>query len=490
MRRRSRELEARLAQVRALMETAVTPLPAGEREGRVKRAREDKFFFFQTYLPHYFTVEPAPMHREIVAMLETRGRPVAIAAPRGHAKSTIVSLAYPLHQILFEQRHFIILVSDSKDQAEMFVAQVKLELEENERIRQDFGDMRTLSPWADDKFLTKNGVLVMARGSGQKIRGLRNRQYRPDLVVIDDLENDESVRNPRRIQKALKWIVEAVYGSLTHDASLFMIGTLLSRNSVLAQLLENPEWSTRKYQALLPDGTPLWPARWSKEELQHRKAIMGAASFNKEFMNDPRDEEGLFREDWIRFYDESELAGRGLAHYMFIDPSVGAGETADFKAVVTVGVDTKEMVYYVRDAWIRKASIDAMIRAAYVRYERYRPIFVGIESNGFQKVLLRDFDRYAQEKGFYLPIRQVNHSIAKESRVARLSPLVERGLLRFLRGQGDQDVLIEQLIYFPTPSVNDDGPDALEGAVGLAETAGMGKAEYYSIEKRTGRGLW
>ena len=485
---RKSELDRRLAEIRAQMQAAVTPLDAKKRQERIQRAERDKFYFFKTYLPHYFSTESAPFHRELIALLDVRGTPVAIAAPRGHAKSTIVSLAYPLHQILFEQRHFIILVSDSKDQAEMFVASIKLELEENERIRQDFDDLRNPGVWAEDKFLTKNGVLVLARGSRQRIRGLKNRQHRPDLVVIDDLENDQSVRNPKIVKKTLDWLLEAVYGSLTHDASLFVIGTLLSRNSVLAQLLQNPAWITRKYKAILDDGTPLWPARWSREELEKRRQIMGSHRFNQEFMNEPRDDEGLFREEWIRYYDESELMGVNLVHYMFIDPSVGAGESADYKAIVTVGVDLRGPVYYVRDAWIRKASIDAMIRAAYVRYERFHPVHVGIEANGFQKVLLRDFDYAAKERGYYLPIRQVTHSIAKESRVARLSPLIERGLLRFCRGCGDTDELVEQLIYFPTSNVHDDGPDALEGAVSLAQMGAYGRPSYERVAGRFGRG--
>jgi len=147
-----------------------------------------------------------------------------------------------------------------------------------------------------------------------------------------------------------------------------------------------------------------------------------------------------------------------------------SGRSADYKATVTVGVDRRTGIIYVLDAFIKHCSIDAMLKAIYVRYQEFHPTQMGLESNVFQKLLLRDFDRISREMGFFLPIRGVEHRVAKESRIASLSPLVERGIIRFQKGQGDQNLLIEQLIYFPTPSVNDDGPDALEGAVKLAET--------------------
>ena len=155
-------------------------------------------------MSHYFSLEPAKFHQELVGLLDKQGATTAIAAPREHAKSTIVTLGYPLHQICFGLRNFIIIVSDSEYQASDFVRFIKLELEENQRIQQDFGDLRGhFGQWTESGFVTCNGVKVLARGKGQKIRGLRHRQHRPDLVVMDDIENDQSVRSPRQVEKIL-----------------------------------------------------------------------------------------------------------------------------------------------------------------------------------------------------------------------------------------------------------------------------------------------
>ena len=168
-----------------------------------------------------------------------------------------------------------------------------------------------------------------------------------------------------------------------------------------------------------------------------------------------------------------------------LDPSLGVGQGADYKAMVTVGLNWKTMTIYVLDAWIRRASLDQMIAAAYHRHEQYGWRLFGVETNLFQRLLIREFRRAEQERKQFLPLREVENRLAKETRISGLSPLVERGLLRFRRGHSDQDLLVEQLLYFPSKSVHDDGPDALEMAVRLLHEISLpGAQAYESLGKR------
>ncbi len=210
---------------------------------------------------------------------------------------------------------------------------------------------------------------------------------------------------------------------------------------------------------------------------------MGSLAFNREKQNNPVDEEGVFQEDWFRFYHSADLTGKDLLVAGFFDPSIGIGESSDYKALVTVGLERQEMIFYVLDAYIRRGSLDEALRAACARHEQRRYWLLGVEDNLFQKLLLREFDRLGQERGVILPVRGVTAKTAKETRISRLSALVERGQIRFCRGQGNQDLLLEQLLYFPAKTVHDDGPDALEGAIALLEGgAGMGIFDYYKGE--------
>ncbi|MGD8561230.1 MAG: phage terminase large subunit [Desulfarculaceae bacterium] len=447
---------------------------------RLRLSAEDPFYFFRTYLPHYFSHDFAPFHRELLELLAPRAKavvPVVVAAPRGFAKTTLVSFGYVLHQVLFGRRRFVVLGSNTADLAKDLVSYLRLELAHNQRLLMDFGPLCEAKGPADD-FITGAEVRILARGSGQRLRGLKHGRFRPDLVILDDLENDKNVKNPRLVRELLDWIKGAVYPAIDPGGSLFIIGTILAKKSALATMLHSPEepyarFTRRIYRAIDEKGQSLWPARHPLKDLLRQKRLMGSLAFNKEKQNDPRDEEGLFQEEWIRTYHPSEIEGLKLAVAGFLDPSLGQGEAHDYKAVISLGLDQDQGIFYLLDAFIRRCSIDQLLRAVITRQARHAYLIFGIEDNLFQRLLLEEFARAAKEHRVILPLRGVTHRLAKETRLAGLSPLVERGLIRFMPSHSDQSLLIEQLVHFPSPNVHDDGPDALEGAVSLLKGAGI-----------------
>jgi len=180
-------------------------------------------------------------------------------------------------------------------------------------------------------------------------------------------------------------------------------------------------------------------------------------------------EDSPFKEDWFVYFSRVEIRLPKLVVATFLDPSAKKGETTDFKALVTVGLNPQDMIYRVLHAWIRRASIGEMFAAAYRQVDQYGGA-IGVEENMLQDFLHEAIFNYAKEAGRYLPWRPINHTTNKEARiVGTLSYLVEYGKLQFEKGHYDQDLLAEQLIYILNKNVNDDGPDALEGAVKLLQ---------------------
>jgi len=447
---------------------------------RLARAKADPFYFCQNYLPHYFSQPFAAFHHELIELIAPRHAaavtPVAVAAPRGFAKTTVVSFGYVLHQALFGLRRFVVLGSDTADLAGDLCNYIRLEMTHNPRLQQDFGALASVRGAADD-FVTGADTRILARGSGQRLRGLKHGRHRPDLVILDDLENDKNVQNPRLVRESLAWVLEAVYPAIDPGGSLLIIGTILAQRSALATMIHSSrapwrDFTRRLYRAIQADGTSLWPQRHRLEDLLRQKQLMGSRAFNKEKQNEPRDDEGMFQERWIRPYAQAELAGKRLAVAAFLDPSLATGETGDYKALITVGLDQAQQVFYVLDAFIRRCSLDQLLRAAIARHRRHGFLLFGVEDNFFQRLLLDELARAARQEGVSLPLRGVTQRLAKQTRLAGLSPLVERGALRFLPDHSDQALLIEQLLHFPSPGVHDDGPDALEGAVGLLRSTG------------------
>lgn len=475
-----REFRQRADEILRRLSMEVTPFwkdTPERRQERLSRAATDPLFFCRTYLPHYFTQAPAPFHYELIRLLETRGavvRPVAVAAPREFAKSTVCSFGYVLHQVCFGKRHFIIIGSDTEDLASDLTGYIYLELLYNERLHQDFGELVRPNKAVDD-FVTRNDVRVKARGRGQRLRGLKHKQWRPDLVILDDLENDVNVRNPEIVEQILDWVTSAVYPAIEANGTLMVIGTILRQRSALHRMLTSKEepfchFERRLYRALQEDGTSLWEARHPAAKLRQQKQLMGSVAFNREKMNEPAPEKGLFQEQWIHYYHPDSLRGKELAVVGFFDPSLESGGSADYKAVVTVGLAPQEMVFYVLDAFIQKTTLEQTLRAIFNRHKERPYLCFGVEDNLFQRLLLKEFDLLGKELGLLLPVKGVTQHLAKETRVASLAPLLERGKIRFIRGHSDQELLVEQLLYFPSRTLHDDGPDALEGAVRLAQS--------------------
>lgn len=472
-----------------------------EQKRRRQRAFSDPFFFMRTYLPHYCVNKFAPFHYELVAALERRPTlgdstvvlPVARVAPRDFAKTTITSFGYVLHQIVFKLRRFIILISDTQDLASDLTGYIYLELCFNERIKHDFGKL-VRDNWGVEAFTTLNDVRILSRGKGQRVRGLKHKQHRPDLIILDDLENDVSARNPKRCESLLRWVKGTIYNAIDPRGNLFIVGTLLSQKSalaIIAQAKDEPfcHWDRKVYRAITEDGQSLWPDKFSLEFLEEQKRMMGTVAFNREKMNFPEDEDGYFKPEWFKYYTVDDLIDvegkpKELLVCSWFDPSIESGSRHDYKAYVTVGYYQAENIFYVLDAYIKQVSIEIAVQASLALHRIYNLLMLGVEANLFQRLLIKEFDTAAKVAGMPLPVRGIVNHLPKEVRVAGLSPLVERGQIKFRQGHSDQDLLIEQLTYFPNKAYHDDGPDALEGAVRLATSYVLPLAEATVIPTR------
>ncbi|MBW1778634.1 MAG: hypothetical protein JRJ54_13725 [Deltaproteobacteria bacterium] len=456
-----------------------------KQRARIERARWDRLFFFETYLPHYFHAEFGEFHDEWSDLADIKDEAVFVAAPREHAKSTFFTFGVPIHDICYAARHFILIVSDTNDQATGFALPIRLELEDNVRLRHDFGTFRGRK-WSENDFTTKNGIRVLARGRGEKLRGVKNLQWRPDRAVVDDFENDTNVRNPRLVKQGKDWLQKAVLGSMGEGYSFTMIGNIFSPKSILAQFIaekdeDGPVYVSRIYAAIKDDGEPLWPEVWSKERLEKKRRQMGTVNFNAEMLNRVGADESPFREEWFVFIEI--VSPKAWRFASFLDPSAKSGMANDYKAIVTVALDPETMRFDVAHAWIRHATVNAMIEACYRINGEYGGT-LGIETNMLEDFLRETFNRAAVDRKKYLPIVEVHHSTQKEGRIINtLSPLIEFGKLRFIKGHSDQDLLVEQLIYILDKNVNDDGPDALEGAVSLLQGAGEIEHEATGVKR-------
>lgn len=249
------------------------------RSVRRKTASKSFQFFALTYLAAHFKQAPSSMHLELFEMLQNavlaRGGRMAIAAPRGHAKTTLVSQAFVLWCICFHKEPFILLISNTIDQASDCLSMIKHELQTNPLLLEDFPEVcespestPTAPRWRKEEVITRNGVKVTALGAEKKIRGRKHHQHRPTLIILDDVENETEVRSPDQRLNKLEWFHKAVLKAGSSLTNIVVVGTILHYDSLLATLLDekrSPGWTSRKYQAIVnwSQRQDLWE-RWQR----------------------------------------------------------------------------------------------------------------------------------------------------------------------------------------------------------------------------------
>ncbi|MBX7134395.1 MAG: phage terminase large subunit [Fimbriimonadaceae bacterium] len=512
------------------------PASAAERVSEIRReiARGSLRAFALTYLAHHFKLAPSKMHEELFPMLEQiaseRGSSVAVAAPRGHAKSTVVTLAYVLWLAATEREKFIMIISDTAEQAKDHLKNVKNELEDNERLRADYPEVcevagRKPGPdrWRSDDLIARNNVRITAAGAEQKLRGRKHGENRPTLIICDDLENEEIVKSPEQRAKRADWFKGTVLKAGTEKTNVIAVGTLLHSLSLLSELtdpVKSPGWWGRKYQAvqawsprsdlwdkweniycrreecggkagpegarlflaansdaMLAETSVLWPEGEGYERLMELRQRDGRASFDKEKQNAPyTSEDCFFLPTDIQYWDGpgsnfqtvEQLLGslRSPRTFGACDPSMGKLGKHN---------DFTAIITIARDANRTDTLyvIDAEIR-------KLKPD--AIIDMILQMHTIRHYSKFGIEEvqyQEYLKTELQRRAAALRSpptikgirptadKAGRIQSLQALIATGMLKFSRRHATLLEQLLQFPHAD-HDDGPDALQMAVEMA----------------------
>ncbi len=511
---KSRQFDRELEALRALIVSKAKPFAddRSARTDRIKRAGIDLEYFGKTYFPHYTESPCSALHHYICtrypAMIENAratgvGDREADAAPRGNAKSTWTTLILPLWTTAFRYRDFPLIVSETMTQSADFLSFIKMELETNERLKQDFPDLCGVGPvWRADTIITRTGVKIRGAGAGQKLRGMRHGAKRPDLVIVDDLENDEAVESIDQRKKLEKWFFKALMKIGQPDTVYIVIGTMLHYQSLLAQLLVKPGWKGMKFQAVLTwsesklweeweeifadisggkeeaevqadaffdanreemlAGTEvLWPERESYYYLMKMRVSEGPAYFSSEKQNEPiNPEDAVFLEEWIQYWEDGDVDLSGVPHLGACDPSMGKkSKSADPSAIL--GGRFKNGIIYLDIGDVDKRHPDRITDDILMYHQRDPFEQFVIEEVQFQEFFKDHFEKEAHRRGLTMNVTGVKPNVDKDLRIVGLQPWIKNGWIRFRRtGMGK---LVEQFIYYRPRGKggHDDGPDAV-----------------------------
>ena len=439
-----------------------------------KQLASDRIEFFASYYlkAHIKTKIPA-LHKEWYSLI-MGNKELALAAPRGHAKSTIFSLVYPLWCILFQKKKFIILISDTADQARELLGTIIEELEMNERIIEDFGHIAGYIPpeaeekrkWTASDIVTTTGIKVIARGWKSKLRGLKYGSERPDLIIGDDIENDENVQSEDQRKKVKNVFFKSILNLGSINTQVIIVGTILHYDSLLMNLIQYPipNWHVKLYKAIV-DNKPIWPEWWTMERLDDKRKEIGDISFEQEFMNNPLDPSTQIINPKA-YYENLDIAKCDF--YAFIDLAISEKQTADYTAIVTIAKDRNDGKMYILDPRRIRGDVTAQMNLVFELYHLYPWRVFGVESVAYQKAFYQMLTLEMNRRGITIPAVEVEVDKDKVRRAIDITPYIDNGQVLFNNSYQEFN---SECFQFPK-GAHDDYVDALTGAIKIATTYG------------------
>lgn len=452
------------------------------------------------------------------------GAHTAVAAPRGHGKSTAAVELGALYHAAHCTRPFQVIVSDTYEQARSRVQAIKAQVETNEELRDLYPRLRPAfgygepGSWRENDLVFACGCRVVGFGAGTAIRGLKHRDERPSMLYMDDLEDEDSVATDYQIAKRLRWLTRTALalGSPIRGLSVLWVGTILTRDALLnlatgAALDEGQErpkwagmWSPHVFRAEVDGseresvtvdvvdesngatftvtadvGEPMW-SELSREDLARIRGSVGDDAYAAEYMADPVDGKGgmLVAPTPATFVNplaspRSRIVRAGgrlvpvsaMTVAAALDPQFalpGASSDPDLAAVVVVGQYGAQS--FILDSWVgrdREGQAGILVRMA-LEWGAY---VAGVESNGAQVLVA---DQAAQMA--HVPVKAMQSTEGKATRALSAAVRLQQGRVFVLVSQGDNASMTGYLTAFPNGRYKDP-VDAFVMALQLASSA-------------------
>ena len=415
---------------------------------RMRLVEENFFWFFYVYFSHYVTKPSADFQKEICEKLQDDSvKFLEILAFRGSAKSAIANTAFVIWSVVTGRVKFPVVVSDTFSQAKLQIYNIKTELEENKLLIDDWGSFEKNEEWTSTNIvLPKYGTRITGRSTGQKMRGIRHKESRPDLEIFDDIENLEMVRTKEQRDKSWQWLTGEALQAMSNDGKVVLLGNLLHSDSIMMRMKKQLESGVRDGVLLeypIVDGERiLWEGMYPNMEAieKKKKSVGDMRAWQREYLLKIIAEEGQeVKDEWIRYYDdvpEEMYSGTG------VDLAISKKETADYTAMVSgklAMIDGQPKIYIMPNPVNERYSLHETVEKAKavslaLGNQVLTPLWV--EDVAYQKAAIGEMVRAG------LPAEGIKVSSDKRSRLRTAAAYVQNGTVLFPR-KGCEDLIIQ-----------------------------------------------
>ena len=443
----------------------------------------------KTFFPDRFSLPFSPaVHGEIIRLIDGPKNKVAIAAPRGWGKTSLVALAFMARYLLFHHTGFICYINKSHDAASLQTENLRRELVTNRMIKHYFGSYKTSAvdnSDFDEVFSKKAWVaydtLVWPRGAGQQVRGVLFKNDRPGLIVIDDLEDPQKIENDEIRAGWYQWLYADVIKSVpqTHrNWKIVYIDTLKHEDSVLQKLLDSDEWASVRLEACDDNFKPTAPEFMSQEAInlswsEHSKSGQTDVFF-RELRNLPiSTKDAAFRNEYFKYYhlplnhsysdsslkmtDADVQLNKNIETVIIMDPAKTVKIHSAETAIMGIGIDLTTARLYIRDIVAEKMYPDEIYTALFDMAIRLDAKVIGIEETSLNEFIKQPIknEMFKRGKFFELIWLAARGGMKKEHRIKELVPYYRQGYIYHNASCAGIKRLEQQLLMFPRSALWD-----------------------------------
>lgn len=376
--------------------------------------------------PNLDGVKPTPeFHRETWARYVSTSTFEATAAPRSHAKSTAFTQIFGLASLCFRQSDFAVVASATEALAIAHVGDMAHALRSNDNLRAAFY-IESLETDSKTMIVVKckdgHRFCIKAIGFGQKVRGMTWNNRRPNLLLLDDLEDDETMESAEQLVKAQEWFLRKLLPIRAAKARVRMHGTILGRDSILAKILRSNSWGSKIYKAhhsTSDFSDILWPEMFSEATLRQIKQMYVDAGdllgYSQEYLNTPIDDTTSFirKADLLPMTEEDHAEPK--VNYCGCDFAVATKRKND-QTSFTVGGRSLDGTLHIHDQHADRLLSTEWIQLLFDINDLHRPEMFFVEGGVIWQALEPVIQAEERKKGVYLPFKVINPTKSKAIR--------------------------------------------------------------------------
>lgn len=451
---------------------------AGEvlRENMRNMAKSSLYFFAKAILG--FDKLTNSLHKPVTEFLELSDRRKMLVLPRGHYKTTISTISYPMWLSVNNPNIRILLASSTTTNAQKMLGLIRAKWERCDMLRWLFPELvpdTGLTRW-NDSCAVINRNMDFPEGTYEAIGAggtAVSRHY--DVIIEDDLVSEDHLISKEQMDKVISWhqYKESLFVSPGKGLDV-LIGTRWAHYDLLSHVMETEHDRVRYVRSATENGVPIFPEEFTLQELERLLTVMGPYRYSCQYLNDPtQDTARKFEDAWLRFYDW--MPDNRYVYYVACDPAAsvfkaggGIAKDSDYTAIVTIAVNPEGDIFVV-DVVCDRIGVDEFIYELFRVVETYKPVQVGIETNAFQRALLFPIKAEMKRSNQYFHIVELKATRAatKQLRILSLQPYFANGNIHVRK---EHKEFLHEYRLFPLAK-HDDVLDALAYVVQMHRPA-------------------